>query len=87
MSKFNNNHHHDLIFSVTTNEQLRVCAMEPYVKLQEQAGYLSSHIANERSPGSMSCPWRMEALPGQSISLTLISLGTLSKQHTCKTVG
>ena len=66
-----------------TNE---ACRMGQYTKLQDSYGYVSSQVAREQGVGTIQCPWRIEALPGQSISITFNSLGEPVNQHNCKTV-
>ena len=74
-------------FLVVANAaHLGVCSINLPSKLRESYGYISAQIVPERGVGSFGCPLRIEALPGQSVSVTLISLGILSTQHTCKSL-
>ena len=63
------------------------CGMGRYKDLQSSYGYVSSRVAREQGVGTIQCPWRIEALPGQSISISVISLGDPVQQHSCKTLG
>ena len=48
-----------------------MCESSSYVKIQTSAGFLASSVTQQTGCGSASCPWRLEALPGQRINLTL----------------
>jgi hypothetical protein len=74
-------------FSVATSPTNGACRAGQYTNLQGSYGYISSRLAREQGVGTIQCPWRIEALPGQSISITVISLGDLAKQHSCRTLG
>ena len=80
-------HRFVLFVSVANNAQPDSCNMNSYTKLQDPFGYISAQMVTERAHGSRDCPWRIQALPGQSVSVTLISLGAVTKQHTCKPLG
>ena len=60
--------------------------MGGYTELRDSYGYVSSRVATEQGVGTIQCPWRIEALPGQSISITVITLGDSAKQHNCHTL-
>ena len=73
-------------FPVSASVKQRACASNHFTKLKDPFGYVTSRQAREKGLGSLSCPWRIEAHPGQSITITLITLGTTSTQHTCKPI-
>lgn len=56
-------------FSVSTGDYSQ-CRRQHYMLLPPSRGFISSHAAQEFGYGA-SCPWRIQASPGQRINLTL----------------
>ena len=50
------------------------CTQASDMSLRSPQGYISSYIAHEYSCGTMSMPWIIEALPGQTVNVSLTDL-------------
>jgi hypothetical protein len=57
-----------------------MCKSSSYVKIQTDSGYLASSVTQLTGCGSVDCPWRIEARPGQRINLTLFDFSKLTAE-------
>ncbi len=62
---------HVLLFSVVGCDE-SLCDPEANVQGSFPRGLLSSYVALQSDCGSSSCPWRLQALPGQKFNFTLL---------------
>ncbi len=58
------------LFEVTAMDE--TCKDHHVNLLENSEGYLSSQVAKETKCGSTKSPWRIEAVAGQQINITLI---------------
>lgn len=58
-------------FAVVNCER-KMCETSDYLKVATTSGYLSSEVTFESGCGTASCPWVIQAQPGQRINLTLL---------------
>ena len=77
----------DIYVSVATSDTINSCNQNSFVKLEQSTGYISSAVAHNSGMGSLRCPWRLEALPGQSISITVMDFDPVPNIHSCKPIG
>ena len=49
-----------------------MCDSSDYLKVASSSGYLSSEVTYRTGCGTASCPWVIQALPGQKVNLTLM---------------
>ena len=64
------------------------CALKKSIKIEAtDEGYLSSHVTDESSQGSRSCPWQLVAAKGQRINLTLFDFNLARKNNKALTSG
>ena len=49
-----------------------MCQTSDYLKVASGGGYLSSDVTQSSGCGTTSCPWVLEALPGQHINISLL---------------
>ncbi len=49
-----------------------MCTTSDYLKVTTGSGYLSSDVTQGTGCGTASCPWVLEALPGQHINISLL---------------
>jgi len=59
---------------VSRSEKENGCHAGHAISLPGPHGFISSKITAETNAGSITCPWRVEAAPGQHINITLINL-------------
>ena len=50
-----------------------ICQNSDFLRLTSTEGYLSSTVTASNGCGSSTCPWQIEAKPGQTVNLTLWS--------------
>ena len=62
------------------------CRGKTYSIPQHSVGFISSSLAHDKGWGSMQCPWKLEALPGQNIKVTLIHFSPRKNQR-CHPLG
>ena len=79
--------HMSITVSVATTADDYPCTKKSFIKLKAASGYITTDLAHRKGWGSITCPWRVEAQPGQSISITLINFGAELNGHTCKPIG
>ena len=48
-----------------------ICETSSYIKLDSEAGYLSSLVTDDSGCGSTNTPWVIDVRPGQSVNFTL----------------
>ena len=56
-----------------------MCEGSDYLKLTEPSGVLSSSVVADTQCGSPSCPWVLQARPGQHYNLTLLDFSHLDE--------
>ncbi len=49
-----------------------MCRTSDYLRVSSGAGYLSSGVTSRSGCGSASCPWVLEARPGQRVNVSLL---------------
>ena len=82
-----NNPTNNYLISVANSGDIYSCTKNSYIKLESSSGYISSSVATHKILGSMRCPWRLEAQPGQTISIDIIDFNAMPQSHSCKPIG
>ena len=72
---------------MASNEEGAFCQEQSHSSLKQTSGYITSHITEVNGAGSLNCPWRIEALPGQNIIISIISIGDVQESQTCMPMG
>ena len=49
-----------------------MCQTSDYLRVTSAGGFLSSDVTQKSGCGSSSCPWVLEAQPGQQINISLL---------------
>ena len=60
------------------NPLCRACSNGTILRAETPGGYLGSITVEENNCGSSSCPWILQALPGQKLNITLIDFAMSS---------
>ena len=74
-----------LFFTATSSRSDTPCIQN--IPVQGNTGYLSGHYAHDKGLGSMQCPWRIEGVPGQTVTITLIDFKPTKDTKTCNPLG
>ena len=64
-----------------TTARPQVCHASKFIKVTNPHGYLASSVSAQSSCGSVTCPWVLEAEPGQKINLTLVDFETHDRKE------
>ena len=66
------------------NPLCRACGNGTILRAEAPGGYLASITVEENSCGATTCPWILQALPGQKLNITLIDFAISSKRDLSK---
>ena len=61
-------------FSVANHDAIESCQTDKHLALPTPDGYISNHIPQDTSSGSILCLWRIDAAQGQVVNITMINL-------------
>ena len=64
-----------------TPEIDQVCSVSSPIIISNSHGYLANTVTMETGQGSPACPWRLEALPGQQINISLVNFARVALEE------
>ena len=82
-------HGYQHTFFLTVVKPLKTDSCNPSVSalLPLPVGYISSSSVQENGDGSIRCPWKIQAMPGQRVNVTLINFNSINGDPTNKPLG
>ena len=63
------------------------CELEDHIPLSGHEGYISGQVALDKGWGSLECPWKIQGVPGQTITVSIIDFNPSEESKTCQTLG
>ena len=76
----------NLPLAVITQKDSMECIDTIPIEISTSEGYISSAVA-DNGWGTVNCPWKIIAQPGQTINITAIDFHPLTSQQNCQRLG